>query len=73
MHDAQDVVTIGDGLGDDADTANVIDTGEGHALALHLAVDAVDVLGPAGNLGLDVFLGQFLPQSIGVALEVGLA
>ena len=52
---------------------DVVDLAEGGALALHLPVDAVDVLGPAGQLGLDAGLGERLAEHLHGPLDVRLA
>jgi hypothetical protein len=44
-----------DGVHDDADGANIVDLAERQILAVHLAVNAVDVLGTALDLGLQAF------------------
>jgi hypothetical protein len=41
-------------------------------LALHFAVDAVDVLGPARNLGVDPFQSEVVPEEGDVFFNVGL-
>ena len=58
VHEAERCVTIGDVVHQHAHRAHVVQLAERHALALHLLPDAVDVLRPAGDLGLDAFVGQ---------------
>ncbi len=62
VHDAQNAIAVGNGLGDYADTSDVVDLPVGDVLALHLAVDAVDVLRSARNLCLDVLSVQFASE-----------
>ena len=53
VHDAERRVALGDRAHHDAYRAHVEQLLEGELLALHLAVDAVDVLGPPVHLRLD--------------------
>ena len=47
MHDAQNSVTLRHRFHDHPDAADVIDLVKGQPLIVHLAMDAVDVFGPA--------------------------
>src|SRR5690606_4120653 len=73
--DGEGGVAGGDVIHQHADGANVVQRAEGHALALHLLADAVDVVGPAGDLGGDARRGAGAVQArLGVldeALAVG--
>ena len=60
VHQPQHRVALPQLLHQHAHGRDVVDLFEAQALALHLLVDAVDVLGPAHDLGGDVGLGQLL-------------
>ncbi len=62
MHHAQGGVGVLHLLDDQPDGVQIVDLAELSALALHLAGDAVQVLGPAADLRLDADLGQLLAQ-----------
>ena len=51
----------------------VVDLVDVDTAALHLAIDAVDVLGTAGQVGLDVLRGEFLLEHFDDALDIFLA
>ena len=53
MDDAERRVAVADVVDEDPDRVDVVDLGELGALALHLLVDAVDVLGAALQIGID--------------------
>ena len=53
MDQAEDVVALAHAAGDNAHRQEVVDFLEGLVARLHLVVDAVEVLGAAGELGLD--------------------
>ena len=53
VHQAERGITVSHGVGDDAHGTQVENLFEGELLALHLPVDAVDVLGAAVDLGRD--------------------
>ncbi len=75
MHQAQRGITVGHRVGDDAHGAQIEYLLEGELLALHLPVDAVDVLGAAVDLGGDTRGAQHRFQRAAqlgdVALPVG--
>jgi hypothetical protein len=73
VHEPEHRVTILDALGDDAQRAQVVDLLEADQLLLHLAVDAVHVLGAARDLRLDPGLGQLRLQEHDAVLDVSLA
>src|SRR6185503_7568785 len=58
VDDAERRVAVADVVDEDPDRVDVVDLGELGGLALHLLVDAVDVLGPALEVGLDARLLQ---------------
>jgi hypothetical protein len=53
VDDAEHGIAVLDLVHQHAHAAHVVDLGEVERLLAHLVVDAVDVLGPAGDLGLD--------------------
>ncbi len=65
MHDAQRAVAVLDAVDHDAQRDEVIDLIELLVGALHLVVDAVDVLGPTGDLGGDPEAFELLLQDLG--------
>ena len=73
VDDSQRLIALCDRIYDDPDGADIVDLAEGQVLALHLAVDAVDVLGPALNLGLQPFTGEVLLDVGDGALHVRFA
>ena len=62
MHHPQRRVAVLDIAHQQPDGVQVVDLVELGALALHLLVDRVQVLGAARDLGLDAHLGQLLAQ-----------
>ena len=58
VHQAQRRIAVGHAVGQDAHRADVEHLLEAEVLALHLPPDAVDVLGPAGDLGRDAGLRE---------------
>ena len=73
MGHAQRGVAVLDLLHEAADGVDVVDLLEAGALALHLLVDAVDVLRAALQLGLDAGLGQGRPELVDRGLDEALA
>ena len=55
-------VAVADVVDEDADRVDVVDLGELGRLALHLLVDAVDVLRPALEVGVDPGRLESRPQ-----------
>ena len=72
VHHAQGHVALRHRLHDDTHRQQVGQLLQGHALALHLLPDAVQVLGPAVHLGLDAGLGQRRAHALDEAFDVGL-
>ena len=73
VDDAQRRVAVPDLVDQQADGVDVVDLGELRALALHLLPDAVDVLRPPLELGLDAGIRQPRPQLLDRPLDVRLA
>ena len=61
---AQDGIAGGHVVHDDPHRVQVVELLQGHFLAHHLPVDAVDVLGPAEHPGMDAGFVQFLPEFV---------
>ena len=72
VHDAEGRVAVVDLLDDDAHRPYVIELGELEMLLLHLAPDAVDVLGPAVDIGLYAVLGKRRLELGDELVDVGL-
>ena len=70
---AEGRVAVVDLLDDDAHCPDVIELGELKVLLLHLAPDAVNVLGPPVDIGLDPVLGKSGPELGDELVDVGLA
>ena len=62
MHDAERLVALGQRLHDDAEAEDVGELLEADRLALHLAPDRIGALAPAGDLGGDAAVGEFLGE-----------
>ena len=62
MDDAQHGVAVGDGVHQHPDGDQVVDLVKGLVLQNHLAVDGVEVLGPAVDVVMNVLLVQLLGQ-----------
>ena len=73
VHDAERGVAVLELVDQDADGVHVVDLAELGALALHLLGDAGDVLGPAGQLGLDAGRAERLAKDRHGPLDVALA
>ncbi len=73
VHDAERGIAVGHRAADDPQRAQVRELAELQLLVLHLPVDAVDVLGAAGDLGVDARGAQFLLQGGAHRLDVLLA
>jgi hypothetical protein len=73
VDDAQRRVAVRDGLDQDADGQLIVDLVDVDAAAQHLAIDAVDVLRPPGQVGVDAVLLQLAAQDLDHALDVLLA
>ncbi len=73
MHDPERRVAVAHVLDEDADGVDVVDLAELRALALHLLPDAVDVLRPSLQVGLDPRLLEPRAQVGDRAIDVGLA
>ncbi|MNY23128.1 hypothetical protein D3C86_1567780 [compost metagenome] len=73
VDDAEDRVAILDVVHDHAERAHIVQIGEIEFLAAHLLPDAVDVLGPAGDLGGDAGRGQFRLQPLDRLRDIALA
>ncbi len=71
MDDAQDVVALQHRVHDDPDGVDVVYLIHVPALHVHLAVDAVDALDPAVDLGVDVFVIQAALDAGDDALQKG--
>jgi hypothetical protein len=71
VHDAEHGVAVLDLVHQHAQRAHVVDLGEVEPLRAHLAVDAVDVLGPAGHLGLDAGGCELVAQAGDGVLDEG--
>ena len=65
VHHAQHEVAVLLGVDQNAQRDQIVDLVEGLVLGLHLLVDGVEVLGPAGDLGLDAGLAQPHAQLLG--------
>ena len=73
MHDAERRIAVGDRIDQHAHRAHVVELVERQPLALHLAPDAVDVFRAAGDVGLDLHLGELGAQGRDDFLDVALA
>ncbi len=73
MDDAQRRVAVLHVADQQADGVQVVDLVELRPLALHLLVDAEEVLGPAADLGVDPYLGELLAQDAHALVDEGLA
>ena len=62
MHHAQGRIAVAHRADNNAEAVDVVDLLEGHILALHLAVDAVDVFGATVDFGFDALRVQGRPQ-----------
>ncbi len=75
---AERLVTLRDALHDDTNRAHVVNLAEGQVLALHLAVNAVDVLGPSLDIRFQSFAREMFldvgrdPLHIGFAVGTAL-
>ena len=73
VHYAQHEVAVLLGVDQNAQRDQIVDLVEGLVLGLHLLVDGVEVLGPAGDLGLDAGLAQPRAQLLGHVGDQALA
>ena len=62
VHDAERLIALGDAADDDAEAEYVGKLLEADRLALHLAPDRIGALAPAGDLGGDAAIGEFLGE-----------
>ena len=69
MHQPEDLVALGDRVDHDTHGQLVVDLLEAHALALHLAVYRMNVLGPAGDFSGNVFVGEQLIEAVDHTLD----
>ena len=63
VDDAQGSVAVVHRVHDDADGDEVVDLADTHVVALHLAVGGIEMLGTAGELGVDAGLLHELPHA----------
>src|SRR5579871_2997400 len=62
VDDAERLIALGEGTDDDPEAEDIGELLEAYRLALHLAPDRISALAPAGHLGSNALIGQFLGE-----------